>query len=147
MPPAISLRPSMPADAALYYRVVDETLREHIVFAWGSFNEQRAHAEAFEFGMSPDARVIEVDGAAAGILSFQFEPDCLCLHLLALLRHAQGRGAGTVAMRHVFAQAAAAALPVRLRVIASNPVRPFYDKLRFRVVEETPQFWIMEHAA
>jgi ribosomal protein S18 acetylase RimI-like enzyme len=143
----ISLRASTSADAGLYYRVLDETLRNYIVFAWGSFNEERARAEAIKFGLSPDAQVIEVDGTAVGILLVQLEPDQLYLRLLCLLPEAQRLGAGTIAMRQILARAAAARVPVRLRVTASNPVKPFYEKFGFRVVEETPEFCIMEHAA
>jgi len=91
--------------------------------------------------------VIEVDGTAVGILLFRLQPDHLYVRLLCVLPHAQRIGAGTIAMRHVLATAAAARLPVRLRVISSNPVKPFYDKLGFRVVETEAKFCIMEHAA
>jgi ribosomal protein S18 acetylase RimI-like enzyme len=127
--------------------VLDETLRDYIVFAWGSFNEERARGEAIEFGLSPDARVIEIDRISVGISLVRLEPNHLYVRLLCLLPRAQRLGAGTIAMREILRMAAAAGVPVRLRVIASNPVKPFYDKFGFRVIEETPKFFIMEHAA
>jgi ribosomal protein S18 acetylase RimI-like enzyme len=144
--PVISLRPSTPSDSEFYYRVLDETMRDHFVFAFGTFDEQHARKDSIDFGRSPNAKVIEVDSVPRGILLVRPDPGHLYVRLLCLLPEAQRIGAGTIAMRQVFAEAAKAKVPVRLRVIASNPVRPFYDRLGFHVVEETPKYWIMEHA-
>ena len=145
--PMISLRRCMATDAELYYRLMDETLRPHIVYAWGSFDETRAREDAVEFGTSRNGRVIEVDGEPSGVLSVDREADHIYVHVLCLLPTRQRMGAGTSVMRQVLTDARASGLPVRLRVVRSNPAKVFYERLGFLVFEETEKYWILEHAA
>lgn len=64
---------------------------------------------------------------------------------LQLLPSAQGRGIGTRVMRRVMADAGARGVPVRLRVGRMNRgARALYERLGFRVVEETETHVRME---
>ena len=100
-----------------------------------------------EFGQSPNAEVIEIGGTRVGILLVRPETTHLYVRLLCLLASVQRTGIGSFVMRRVLATAASRSLPVRLRVVASNPAKTFYEKIGFRVTEATPQFAYMQHAA
>jgi ribosomal protein S18 acetylase RimI-like enzyme len=145
--PTFLLRSTSVSDAALYYQLVSDTLRRHIEFAYGRFDEGRAHTAAAQFSQSPYARVIEADRKSVGILHIAYLPSQLYVRLLCISPDSQRLGAGTRAMQYVLAEAAAARMSVRLKVMVSNPVKPFYERFGFRVVEQTAKWWLLEHPA
>lgn len=81
-------------------------------------------------------RIIEVDGAAVGIVKVVPEPDRWKLLQLQVLPSHQGQGLGTQAVRDILRDARAAKLPVVLTVLKVNPARRLYERLGFEVVGE-----------
>jgi ribosomal protein S18 acetylase RimI-like enzyme len=55
----------------------------------------------------------------------------------------QGQGLGTAIIANILEEARQANLAVRLRVLKVNPARGLYERLGFRVVEETPTHYVM----
>jgi predicted lactoylglutathione lyase len=49
-------------------------------------------------------------------------------------------------MNNIITEAAGLNIPVRLRVIAINPAKNFYEHLGFVVTETTSEFFAMEKA-
>jgi ribosomal protein S18 acetylase RimI-like enzyme len=144
-PPTI--RPSTPADAAFFYRIVETTMKGFIISTWGAWDDERVKAEAVDFGQSPNAEVIEVSSEPVGILLLRPETTHLYVRLICLVAAAQRSGIGSFVIHRVIAMAAKKSVPVRLRVVSSNPAKAFYEKLGFRVTEATSQFVYMERAA
>jgi GNAT superfamily N-acetyltransferase len=142
----VALRPPTPADAALYYRVLELTMREHVVATWGQWDEDRVRRETAAELASPHAHVIVVDGIDAGVLLVEHLASHVQLGQLFILPAHQGQGVGRHLVENLVAEATRAGLPVRLRVLRVNPARMFYEKLGFVVVESTPERFFMERA-
>lgn len=70
-------------------------------------------------------------------------PDCLVVQKLYVVPGQQGRGIGAWALRVALDEAKAAALPVRLTVLKTNPARKFYEREGFRLEGETTERWAM----
>jgi ribosomal protein S18 acetylase RimI-like enzyme len=140
----ISLRSSSAGDSELFYRVVFETMRDHVIETWGSWNDARVRAESIEVTSSPGACVVLVNGKSAGVMTVRRLEDHLQLEQLYLLPEFQGRGVGTFLMRGLIADSKASGLPARLRVLRVNPARHFYEKLGFIVTLQTTERVYME---
>ncbi len=89
-------------------------------------------------------QIIEHEGRAIGCLALRWLPDQVKLDRLFLLPEHQKRGIGAELTRGVLAQARAAGLPVRLRVLRVNPARRLYQRLGFAVCGETETHFLME---
>ena len=145
--PAIKLRAPTMADASLFYRVIDETMRGLIIATWGARDETRVRREAAEFAKSVNGQVIEVADLAAGILVVDREPGQIWLRQIYLLPENQRKGVGTFLVKQLLAEGSRANVPIRLRVIALNPALSFYGRLDFVVTETTPDLVYLQHAA
>lgn len=142
----VSLRPAQPIDAPLFYDVIALTMRDYIVATWGEWDEGRVREESKANASSPNAQVVLVEANPAGVLTVERHPDHLQLEQLYLLPRYQGLGVGTQLVREVLAQTQATSLPLRLRVLAVNPARRFYERLGFVATEITRERVYMERA-
>lgn len=142
----VSLRPADPSDAPFFYRVIAETMRDHVIATWGSWTEERVRAESVEDASSPNAHVIVVDGNVGGVMTVERHSDHIQLEQLYLLPQYQRRGIGTSLVRSLTAEASVVGVPLRLRVLAVNPARVFYETLGFVATEITHERIFMERA-
>jgi ribosomal protein S18 acetylase RimI-like enzyme len=140
----ISLRSSSASDSDLFYRVIFETMREHVIATWGSWNDARVRAESIEDASLPEACVVLVNGKSAGVMTVRRFEDHLQLEQLYLLPEFQGLGVGTFLVRGLLAESKASGIPARLRVLRVNPAKHFYEKLGFMVTLQTPERVHME---
>jgi ribosomal protein S18 acetylase RimI-like enzyme len=91
--------------------------------------------------------IIEADGRDAGCLWVESSPDSIYLADFQVLPELQGRGIGTSVLRALIAEATARGVPVELSVLQMNPrARRLYERLGFRVTEESGPFIRMRHA-
>ena len=137
------LRPASEEDRKLLWLIQTESMRPSVEATWG-WDEalQRAY---FESHYNEGSRqIIRVDGAEAGVLSFEIRADHVFLRNVALLPQFQGRGIGTSVIRGVLDQAAQLGLPLRLQVLKANRARRLYERLGFRVCAETTTHFQME---
>ncbi len=144
LPAAFTLRQASVDDAPLFYDVIDQTMREFIVATWGAWSESRVQKESREDSSSPNAQVILVGDVAAGV----FLVECLSTHIqleqIYLLPEYQRLGIGTALINSLIAKAEQHKIPIRLRVMAVNPAKRFYEQFGFIVTEATPEFFFME---
>jgi hypothetical protein len=56
-PATFTLRQASVDDAPLFYRVIDQTMREFIVATWGAWDESRVQRESCEDSSSSNAQV------------------------------------------------------------------------------------------
>jgi ribosomal protein S18 acetylase RimI-like enzyme len=96
---------------------------------------RRGYAAAYP---AAEARIIEVDGVAAGALLTETRADVLHLVDIALLPAMQGRGVGTVVLRGLLTVADAGGRGIRLQVDPGNRVAlGLYRRLGFVEVNVT----------
>jgi ribosomal protein S18 acetylase RimI-like enzyme len=150
----IRLRPAGPDDEEFLYRVYASTRADEVA-AWG-WNE--AQQEAFlrmQFKMQQQAygwqfrgaehSIILCDEERAGRMIVVRTEVEIRLTDIALLPEFRNTGAGTFLVRDLQAQARAAGLPVRLRVLKSNlAARRLYERLDFKLTDEDDVNFNME---
>jgi ribosomal protein S18 acetylase RimI-like enzyme len=138
------LRPSNIDDAPLFYSVIDRTMRNFILAAWGRWDEARVQSEALADSISPNSQIIHLGNLAVGVLMVERFPTHIQLVQIYLLPEYQRLGIGTVLLKNLMAEAQQSQIPVRLKVMIINPAKLFYEKLGFIVTAETPEFFSME---
>jgi ribosomal protein S18 acetylase RimI-like enzyme len=143
-PPTFRLRQASVNDAPLFYSVINRTMREFIISTWGTWNEERVQREADEDSCSPNAQVVEVDDISVGIFSVERCPTHIQLEQIYLLPEYQRMGIGTALLNTLISEATQLAIPIRLRVMAVNPAKGFYERLGFIITEVTSEFFFME---
>jgi GNAT superfamily N-acetyltransferase len=146
IPPNFKLRQANEEDVLLFYRVIDQTMRGFIISTWGRWDEARVQRESHEFTRSPNAQIVQIADLAVGIFAVERHPTHLQVVHLYLLPEYQKMGIGTALFNSLIAEASKFNLPIRLRVMAINPAKQFYEKFGFSVTEATPDFFLMEKA-
>lgn len=134
---SFTLRPSTPEDSPLFYELIKRTMRGFIIETWGGWDDARVRREAIADSKSPNAQVIQVGHVAAGVWLVERSPTEIFLDQIYLFSEYQNLGIGTRLLKQLIAESDRTHLPIRLRVIAINPAKQFYEKLGF-VVVETP---------
>lgn len=152
---AVARRPERPDDAAFretlfretfgdMFAGLDEALRDLVL------RQQFAAQTAGYRADHPAARfdIVEAGGAPVGRIVTELAPDALLIVDVALRKAARGRGTGTVVLQEICAEAAAAGVPVRLRVLATNvDAQRLYRRLGFAEVTRTEVDLTMERRA
>lgn len=108
-------------------RVYFETQRWLIEALFGWRGEDAERAKFVEFYDEANTQIVEVDS-------------------IYLAADWQRAGIGTYLLQQIIAEADAAAMPVRLSTAKINPARSLYERLGFRVVEESEFKVYMERA-
>jgi GNAT superfamily N-acetyltransferase len=144
LPAAFMLRQASVDNAQLLYDVIERTMREFIVATWGAWSESRVQAESREDINSPNAQAILVGGVAVGVFIVERYPTHIQLDSLYLLPEYQRLGIGTALINSLVAEAGQNKIPIRLRVMAVNPAKKFYEQFGFIVTETTTEFFFME---
>ena len=139
-----TIRRSSADDAPLFYSVIEQTMREFIIATWGRWDEWRVLQESAEDSVSPNAQVIQVGDVGVGVFVVIESPMCIQLEQIYLLPKYQRLGIGSALIHSLIKEASQSQLPIRLRVMAINPVKKFYEKFGFIVTEVTPEFFYME---
>jgi GNAT superfamily N-acetyltransferase len=141
----VDLRDASEGDAPFVVRVIETTMRGHVEAVWGRWNEARVYEEVKSWCSAGKAQIVQVDGAAAGVLRIERHATHIQLEELLILPAYQGRGVGALLMRGLMNEARQRNLPLRLRVLRPNPAKRFYEQLGFAVVETTAQHHFMEY--
>lgn len=144
LPAAFTLRQASVDDAPLFHDVIDQTMREFIIATWGVWSESRVQAESREDSRSPNAQVISVGDVAVGVFLVERHSTHIQLEQIYLLPEYQRVGIGTALINSLIAEAEQRKIPIRLRVMAVNPAKRFYEQFGFIVTEATPEFFFME---
>jgi len=146
MSPPITLRAPRSLDAGLFYDVTEQTMRVHIIAAGGAWDEERRREETTEVSLDPNASVISIDTVDAGILLVERSRNEMHLHILYLFPIFQGLGIGSKLVSSLQREAEERHVPLRLKVLKVNPAKGFYERMGFRIEEETEHFFCMQNA-
>jgi len=141
----VVLRSASAGDAEFVYGVIEATMRDYVVAIWGHWNEAAVLEEAQAICRAGQAQIIQVDGAAVGMLLVERHATHIELEQLLVLPAHQNRGVGTLLVRGLMSEALHNKLPLRLRVLAPNPAKRFYEQLGFVVVDTTAERFFMEY--
>lgn len=122
--------------------LVPWTDEEKRTFLDAQFQAQQAHYDV----QYPDCdrRVIELDGRPIGRLYVDRSEDEILIVDIALLPGFRGRGIGTMLLREILAEGAAANRPVAIHVERDNPARFLYARLGFHRVDTNGIYHLLE---
>jgi GNAT superfamily N-acetyltransferase len=141
---AFGLRAASPSDSRLAYAITEAAMRGYVEQTWGHWDpveQWQKHCAHFD---AATTRLIQVDGADAGLVVVEDLPDHVWLVKLYLLPLARGRGVGAWVLDGVCARAAGIGMPVQLRVLRVNVrAQAFYRRHGFVVTGEMPDRYLM----
>jgi ribosomal protein S18 acetylase RimI-like enzyme len=144
-PLQIRLQPATWDDFDFLWALHQAAMHDYVdrTWCWDPAVQETHFAKSFD----PAAlQIIHADGVAAGYLSVKRQPESMHLAAIALEPGFQKRGIGTALLRTLMDEAAAGGLPVDLQVLKVNPARQLYERLGFRVYEETETHYRMTTA-
>jgi GNAT superfamily N-acetyltransferase len=138
----IGFRQAQEQDADFLYALHVATMKEYVDQIWGwddAFQEAlfRKNADPGEI------QIITLHGTDMGMISVEERKDDIFLRVLEIHPLHQRQGLGTSIIRGIIADAARQRKPVTLRVLKVNPAKKLYERLGFRIIEETPTHYIM----
>jgi ribosomal protein S18 acetylase RimI-like enzyme len=153
MSTAVSLRPIVPDDEPLLYRIYASTRAEELKqIPWDDAQKEAFLRQQFtaqhtyytEQFSEATFDVVLVGDEPAGRLYVDRREDEFRIVDIALLPEFRGRGIGSALLRDLFEEAAAAKKPVRIHVEPYNPARDLYERLGFRTIGQTGAHVLME---
>lgn len=153
MTTTVSLRPIVPDDEPVLYRIYASTRQDELkqvpwddaqkeAFLRQQFTAQHTYYSQHFSEATFD--VVLVGEEPAGRLYVDRRDDEFRIVDIALLPEFRGRGIGSELLRDLFEQAAAANKPVRIHVETYSPARDLYERLGFRKVGQTGAHVLME---
>lgn len=151
-PDSISLRPAESGDQAFLYELYRDTRAEEMA-AWGwdanqqqMFMELQFRARNISYSAYPNTEhsIILDAGQPIGRLLISWMDRELRLVDIALLDKARGVGIGAKLISELLEKASSEGKPLRLHVEKSNRALQLYQRLGFRVVEDTGTQFFME---
>jgi RimJ/RimL family protein N-acetyltransferase len=150
----LRLRPETPADEAFRFRLFcDSRLPQWYAVALDPELRERLMRHQYEAQSTtyrarfPQARfdIIELDGETIGRIVVNRPGSMVHVVDHAIVPALRGRGLGTAIMRALMEEAAAAGLPVRLKVAdANDPSLRLYLRLGFKPIETVPAYIELE---
>lgn len=90
--------------------------------------------------------ILLCDGEPCGYAAVEDRPDDVHVRELVIHPGFQNRGIGTAFLRGVMDRAAARGVPVRLGIFRLNRALRLYERLGFRVIDQTASHVILEWA-
>lgn len=152
----ISYRPITADDEKFLYRVYASTRMEELAqtdwdeaqkkaFLRMQFRAQHSHYQTYY----ADAlfQIILLNEEPIGRLYRANWKNEIRLIDIALLPEHRSQGLGTMLIKRMQAEAAAAGLPLRIHVEKFNPALRLYERLGFRPIEDKGVYWFMEWRA
>ncbi len=134
--PAITFRPSVPADEAFLFEMHEATMRDYVAAQWGwdKAYQRDYMARHFKPGIW---QIMQVDGEDAGLWVVEEQDNALFLTIIEILPAYQNQGIGSRLISDLIAQAHGRDLPVTLRVLRTNPTaKALYERLGFVLTAE-----------
>ncbi len=112
-------------------------MRGYVESTWGVWNADEARAQITEDITRGRLRIVDVNNRAAGMTRVDKHPTHIDINQVFILPEHQGQGVGTKLIEDVLLLSRQLGVPVRLWVLRVNPAQRLYERLGFRVFEET----------
>jgi ribosomal protein S18 acetylase RimI-like enzyme len=140
--PNYYLRAATDQDAAFIYALRKAGLQTYVAQLWGW--DEAGQVARFREHFDPRRyQVIVVAGRDVGAVAIEWRADDVLLADIEIIPAWRGRGLGSRIINMVLEEARRQGLPVSLQVLKGNPARHLYERLGFRVVEETESHYRM----
>jgi GNAT superfamily N-acetyltransferase len=138
-----TLRQATKADAAFLARLHHATMQPYLeqTLGWDEATQLAMFGEQFD---PTHLQIILLSGREVGALRMEWQEETLALANLQLLPEEQGKGLGTLILTHLLDLARFEGVPATLYVLKVNPSRRLFERLGFRVLEETPTSYLMQ---
>lgn len=138
----ITLRPATSQDYAFLYHLHVSALKETIeeIWVWDE-SWQRQHFKD-HFSVT-NRKIIQLGFRDIGSLVVHRLDTHIFLEYIALLPKFQNQGIGTGLIRDVLGEAAAMGMPVKLKVLRTNPAIRLYERLGFEEESRTETHFFM----
>ncbi len=139
----IRLRPATVDDSEFIYVTKRLALGEMISATWGwdEAFQRDYHTKNFD---PAETEIVRYDGNEVGCLIRRDEPEYAMLESIYILPDFQNRGIGSALVIRLQAEAAEKGKPARLHVLKINPAVGLYKRLKFRIIAETGNHYIMQ---
>ena len=133
----IDLRDCSNSDANFVFGLIEATMKCYIIKTWGKWDNAFVWSEVTAICNTRDAKIIRIGGEDAGLVHYGRHPTHIQLEHLYIAPSHQNLGFGTRLLQDLMAEAQRGRIPLRLRVLESNPARALYERLEFIVTEAT----------
>ena len=120
---------------------VYRSLVEKIVGSWDHKFQREYFDQKWE---KSGYQVIEQDKVKVGTIWIEYESDQHTLKEIQILPEFQNQGIGTDLLKSEIIAAKKANVPIRLRLLNTNPAQSLYQKLGFKTYEKTGNYLYME---
>lgn len=153
-PELLRYRPIEPADEALLYAIYASTRAEEMALVQHIWSEQQIsaflnqqfraqHQYYQEMYSRADFLIILCDDMPAGRLYLYEESADFRIIDITLLPEFRNHGLGEYILRGILDKAAAAGKSVSIHVERMNPARHLYDRLGFKIIDESNQVYLL----
>ncbi len=137
-------RPATVDDREFAYMLRRAAYEDVVRRQFGQWNEA-LQQQFFDDRWRPEAyEIVEMQGRPIGALSVTRTQHEVQVVQIQLLPAYQGQGIGTALLQQELKWADEKGLPVRLQVLRKNRARALYERLGFRVYDETEKHFLME---
>ena len=143
----IELRQSTSGDVSFLWNVFHVSMKDYITQTRGEWNEQREESQFRHQLDLPATQVIRSNDFEVGFIMAPIKDGARWIHTICVVPERQRKGVGTEVLRRVIAQAQEHGISLCLSVLKVNPARRLYERLGFRVIEETTHHFKMQFYA
>jgi ribosomal protein S18 acetylase RimI-like enzyme len=138
-----ALRNAVGTERDYLYKVFRAAMKEYITQTRREWSEQREEAQ-FQQQLDISAtHVIRVDNSDIGFITAPIRDKIIWIHTICIIPEHQNKGFGTEVIRSVIVQAREQKMPLYLSVLKMNPARRLYERLGFRVTQESTHHYQM----
>ena len=140
--PSFTLRPATESDFSFIHALRRAGLREYVDQIWGW--DESSQLSRFRARFDPALYVvIVIDGSDVGAMAVEWRSEEAFLSDIYICQERQRQGLGTAVLSSLVSQAQQRGLPVSLKVLKNNPARRLYERLGFRLENETEtHYWL-----
>jgi len=141
----VAFRQANQTDYQWLYDLKVTSMRQYVeeVYGWDDIIQKKYFDEDFR---PDDITIVVVEGSDAGMFELSRDSEGYFMKRIEVHPRYQGRGVGTKIIQEIIRQASSVEEDVRLMVFKVNPARNPYERLGFKVVEETKTHYKMSVA-
>jgi GNAT superfamily N-acetyltransferase len=128
------------SDFDFLWQLHNAALKDYVAQTWGWDENWQKHDFAENFNPEK-GEIILIDGKDGGFLWTIDKENETLLVSIRLLPEFQNKGIGSKIIRNLLDKSRK---PVKLQVLKVNPARRFYQRLGFKICEETATHFVMK---
>jgi ribosomal protein S18 acetylase RimI-like enzyme len=140
----IEMRQATADDKNFLWDVFCVSMKDYITQTRGEWDEQREEAQFRNQLDLLTTQVVHANNLAVGFIMAPIKDSARWIHTICIAPEHQRKGIGTEILGRVIAQAKEQKVPLYLGVLKVNPARRLYQRLGFRVIEETKHHFTMQ---